>query len=92
MKNEYSNINEDNTKEMELPRLKITDINFDDLSKMNDKITEVDFLENSSSKGFFSLIFQYMKMTNPKDWLFIVFFSSIATSNIIIKYSYFVHT
>ena len=84
MKNEYFNLNEENTKEIEVRRLKITDINFDDLSKMNEKITEVDFLEKSSGKGFFSLVSQYLRMTNPKDWLFIVFFSSIATGIIMI--------
>ena len=90
MKNEYLNLNEEKSKEIELPRLKITDINFDDLSKMNEKITDVDLLEKSSGKGFLSMISQYMKMTNPKDWLFIIFFSSIATSIINLN-SYFIH-
>ena len=81
MKNDYNNLNEENGKEMELPKLKITDLNFDSLPEINEKIIEVDYLERSSSGGFCNSIFQHLKNFNPKEWVFLLFFCLIVTSN-----------
>ncbi len=79
MKNEYNNLNEESDKDIELPRLKLTDINFDSLPKINEQLTEVDYLERSSAGGCFKNIFQHMKNVNPKEWIFLAFFCTVLT-------------
>lgn len=80
MKNVYNNLNEENSdKDIELPRLKLTDINFDSLPKINEKLIEVDYLERSSGSGCFKSIFNHMKSFNPKEWIFLAFFCTVLT-------------
>jgi H+/Cl- antiporter ClcA len=76
MKNEYNNLKEED--EIEMPRLKITDVNFDSLPEINEKIIEVDYLERTSI-GFFKTMIQNLKNFKPKEWIFIAFFCSILT-------------
>jgi hypothetical protein len=80
MKHKYDNLNNENDKSLELPKLKITDLNFDSLPEINEKMMEVDYLEKSSSVGFFNTIIQNLKNFNPKEWIFLAFFCTILTS------------
>jgi hypothetical protein len=55
-------------------------IEFVDLgSRYNNQ--DVDYLEKSTGDNIFQTISKYIHMTNPREWLFIVFFASVITSN-----------
>jgi hypothetical protein len=91
MNNDYNNLNEENAKEIELPKLKITDLCFDSLPEINEKIMEVDYLERSSSGGFLKTIFQHLKNFNPKEWIFLLFFCMIVTCKIFLSSDTLLH-
>jgi hypothetical protein len=63
-----------------------TSIDFNDLSRYR---PEVDYLEKSTNVNVFQTISKFIRMTNPREWLFILFFSSIITSKLnLTKLSY----
>jgi len=64
--------------------------NYDDLGRpsIEQMIRQVDqnqfdYLEKSESKGFFYKLAYYMNLSNPLEWIFLLFFSIIVTSMII---------
>ncbi len=81
MKNDYNNLNDD-VKNIEMPKLKITDLNFDSLPEMNEKLIEVDYLAQSSEGGLCNTVLKHIRNSNPKEWIFLAFFCTILTRKI----------
>lgn len=72
-------------------RLRLTDVagDLDNLTNnhlrnrfADQEPTKTDWLEASSSKSIIKLIAYYLKMTNPIEWAFILFFSAVITGKI----------
>ena len=72
---------------MQIRKLDITEItgNMEDLSNksirelINSEDINFDYIVKTGSKGIIKNIASYLNMTNPLDWIFIVFFSFIIT-------------
>jgi len=79
-----------NTKSFEMRKIDLTDLggNLEDLSSksIRDLIinsTEepnFDYLDKAGSRGIIKTIAYYLNMTNPLEWVFIVFFAFVITS------------
>lgn len=67
--------------------------NYDDLSRPSielmivqcDKQQSIDYLEKSESQGFFFKISNYMNLSNPLEWIFLILLSITATGNLTYK-------
>ena len=67
--------------------IKLQNFNLDELStdyidalNTTSRLHDIDYLEKSTSSNIFQTISKYIKMTNPREWVFILFFSCIITS------------
>lgn len=75
-----SEITEKEIIQKERPTLKITDFagNLDDLQNITYQEYKIDYLEKSSH-NIFKTIAYYLNLTNPLEWVFIIFFCTILT-------------
>jgi len=78
-----------NTKSLEMRKIDLTDLagNMEDLNSKsirdlisNSEEYNFDYLDKTGSRGIIKTIAYYLKMTNPLEWVFLVFFSFIITS------------
>jgi len=79
-----------NTRSLEMRKIDLTDLagNLEDLSSKsirdaiinNTEEPNFDYLDRAGSRGIIKTIAYYLKMTNPLEWIFLVFFAFIITS------------
>ncbi len=78
------------SKKFEMRKLDLTDLagNLEDLSSKsirdviinNTEDQNFDYLDKAGSRGIIKTIAYYLKMTNPLEWIFLLFFAFVITS------------
>lgn len=79
-----------NTKSLEMRKIDLTDLagNLEDLSSKSIRDVIInsteepnfDYLDKAGSRGIIKTIAYYLNMTNPLEWVFLVFFAFVITS------------